>query len=229
MIKKSVARLEAWVDRHFIGVSTLALLLILLVFYLAKNIFITIPAGHGGALWLRFLHGTVQGFHYGEGTKIIFPWDKIYIYDLRVQQESGQFDILTNEGLQISVDITLRFRLSAESLGAITAYAGPDFVKSLVMPTVAAVVRNEAAKYTLQQIFSAERRTVEMRIRDTIADVVSNLIPGELHKGTEIIILDFWFRGMLLPPALQAAIQAKLRSEERRVGKECRSRWSPYH
>ena len=34
--------------------------------------------------------------------------------------------------------------------------------------------------------------------------------------------------------AAQAAIQAALdrrdeRSEERRVGKECRSRWSPYH
>ena len=27
-----------------------------------------------------------------------------------------------------------------------------------------------------------------------------------------------------LPPAIR-----KLRSEERRVGKECRSRWSPYH
>ena len=26
-----------------------------------------------------------------------------------------------------------------------------------------------------------------------------------------------------------AAIQKLLRSEERRVGKECRSRWSPYH
>ena len=26
-----------------------------------------------------------------------------------------------------------------------------------------------------------------------------------------------------------AAISQKLRSEERRVGKECRSRWSPYH
>src|SRR5687767_15202149 len=26
-----------------------------------------------------------------------------------------------------------------------------------------------------------------------------------------------------------AAAQDKLRSEERRVGKECRSRWSPYH
>ena len=26
-----------------------------------------------------------------------------------------------------------------------------------------------------------------------------------------------------------ALIPVKLRSEERRVGKECRSRWSPYH
>ena len=25
------------------------------------------------------------------------------------------------------------------------------------------------------------------------------------------------------------AVNAKFRSEERRVGKECRSRWSPYH
>ena len=24
-------------------------------------------------------------------------------------------------------------------------------------------------------------------------------------------------------------VQLKIRSEERRVGKECRSRWSPYH
>src|SRR2546430_15688013 len=29
--------------------------------------------------------------------------------------------------------------------------------------------------------------------------------------------------------AVQAAQSAQARSEERRVGKECRSRWSPYH
>ena len=28
---------------------------------------------------------------------------------------------------------------------------------------------------------------------------------------------------------IQNLIQDMLRSEERRVGKECRSRWSPYH
>ena len=28
---------------------------------------------------------------------------------------------------------------------------------------------------------------------------------------------------------MSAEVLAKVRSEERRVGKECRSRWSPYH
>ena len=30
-------------------------------------------------------------------------------------------------------------------------------------------------------------------------------------------------------PAVIARFAARSRSEERRVGKECRSRWSPYH
>ena len=36
------------------------------------------------------------------------------------------------------------------------------------------------------------------------------------------------YRGVLLHEDSAAAYD-QLRSEERRVGKECRSRWSPYH
>src|SRR5256885_13211218 len=35
--------------------------------------------------------------------------------------------------------------------------------------------------------------------------------------------------GSRVPVALAAIVRTILRSEERRVGKECRSRWSPYH
>ena len=34
---------------------------------------------------------------------------------------------------------------------------------------------------------------------------------------------------LLVVPALDDAVKSTPRSEERRVGKECRSRWSPYH
>ena len=37
------------------------------------------------------------------------------------------------------------------------------------------------------------------------------------------------FTGLEKRPYSRAATSQKCRSEERRVGKECRSRWSPYH
>ena len=46
--------------------------------------------------------------------------------------------------------------------------------------------------------------------------IVALVIPGTMQKTLGYLI------GIVL-------IVAGLRSEERRVGKECRSRWSPYH
>ena len=57
-------------------------------------------------------------------------------------------------------------------------------------------------------------------------DVMSALIEAA-HRNVHVrLIVDgiSGFLDMLGDPYFQA-----LRSEERRVGKECRSRWSPYH
>ena len=48
---------------------------------------------------------------------------------------------------------------------------------------------------------------------DVMADALASLARGEVHNPLRFVIR---------PPGEQ-------RSEERRVGKECRSRWSPYH
>ena len=39
----------------------------------------------------------------------------------------------------------------------------------------------------------------------------------------------FSIETMPVPKKLKVGETAEIRSEERRVGKECRSRWSPYH
>ena len=43
---------------------------------------------------------------------------------------------------------------------------------------------------------------------------------GNIRKGLNVVVF-------MTPTSV--ALPALLRSEERRVGKECRSRWSPYH
>lgn len=210
MFSAIVRRIEGWGDRHFIGFTVTGLLALFLLVYFSPNIFITIPPGRGGALWLRFLGGTVREFHYGEGLKVIFPWDRIYIYDLRVRQESDQFDVLTNEGLDISVNVTLRFRLNPAALGEITRAAGPDFVKTLVMPSVGATVRQISAKYTAEEIYSTKRGQIEDEIEAELDKTVDQLIEGHVDERPEIIVEDFWFRSITLPAHLAAAIEAKL-------------------
>lgn len=210
MLSAIVRRIEGWIDRYFIGFTVSGLLALFLLVYFAPNIFITIPPGHGGALWLRFLGGTVGRFHYGEGMKVIFPWDKVYIYDLRVKQETDEFDILTNEGLDISVNVTLRFRLNPAALGEITSAAGPDFVKTLVMPSVGATARQIASKYSVQEIYSTKRQQIEDEIQAELIKAVDELIEGRKDEKPEIIVEDFWFRSITLPKQLQAAIEAKL-------------------
>ena len=63
------------------------------------------------------------------------------------------------------------------------------------------------------------------------------MVPGEDELGPVLLapaslfdLLDSLHRVLArLPEATVYDVQAEARSEERRVGKECRSRWSPYH
>ena len=65
-------------------------------------------------------------------------------------------------------------------------------------------------------------------IYDQIASQIKNLIiSGQLAQGDSLPSM------RLLAQELRISVittkRAYERSEERRVGKECRSRWSPYH
>ena len=51
----------------------------------------------------------------------------------------------------------------------------------------------------------------------------------EFTEAAERIIVDFGWDPDNLTEDEISAIRDYIRSEERRVGKECRSRWSPYH
>ena len=47
--------------------------------------------------------------------------------------------------------------------------------------------------------------------------------------GVILALIQLVLSGLLVYQVVSANILSTTRSEERRVGKECRSRWSPYH
>src|SRR3989454_10591707 len=61
---------------------------------------------------------------------------------------------------------------------------------------------------------------------------ITRLVGKTAERGLTLVPLRLYFRGGRAKVELGLARGRKLhdkRSEERRVGKECRSRWAPYH
>ena len=81
------------------------------------------------------------------------------------------------------------------------------------------------AAYTLQEILTVKSDDVEGRVKTYEAIVKGEPIPQPgIPESFRVMLKELQSLGM------DVVVQDKDgRSEERRVGKECRSRWSPYH
>src|SRR5439155_4609014 len=74
--------------------------------------------------------------------------------------------------------------------------------------------------------FSSRRRHTRWP-RDWSSDVCSSDLESYERLRRAAIVLPVIL--VFGPDAFEFDRQTRVRSEERRVGKECRSRWSPYH
>src|SRR5204862_5309987 len=79
--------------------------------------------------------------------------------------------------------------------------------------------------------FFSSRRRHTRSLRDWSSDVCSSdLWREETKLPSEVdLVRQFGVSRITVTRAVRELQAAGLRSEERRVGKECRSRWAPYH
>lgn len=193
-----------------------AFLTIFLVGYLAPLVFISVNSGMAGVLWKRFGGGTVIDVVYGEGFHVIAPWDKMTIYNSRLEHINHSMIALSTNGLNITVDFAVRVRPKLPMLGRLHKEIGPTYVDSIVLPEVVALLRDLFGHFTPEEIYTTKRGIINDSVR---------LAATEIEEGY-IEMEDLLLTRIQLPLSLQEAIENKLTYEQRqlemkfRIGRE---------
>jgi regulator of protease activity HflC (stomatin/prohibitin superfamily) len=190
----------------YLGVLLTAFLLLAL----AQWIFVTVPAGHVGVMWYR-LGGTDTGAPYGEGSRLMSPWNRMEIYDARVQQLSQDFTALTKDGLSITVNASWQFRINDSTVGLLHKFIGPAYVETVLAPLVGSYTRQVFSHYTTDEAYTLRRSEVQDEIRQNVVRDLGPRAPRpDMQAMPWIILENVLIRAMTFPPEVAAAVNRKM-------------------
>ncbi len=187
------------VQRHLPMLVVTTVVTLLLVIYLANSIFISVRPGEAGVLWLRFFGGTVIDQVYGEGMHFIFPWDRMYVYNVRIQEANRDFDVLTKNGLQVRISISIRYYPEYALLAALHQKVGPDYANTVIVPTVEAVLREVVGRLDAEEVYTTNALIVKS-INEAIEQVARRFLNIDAVLITRVE----------LPQSVQNVIQYKI-------------------
>jgi regulator of protease activity HflC (stomatin/prohibitin superfamily) len=210
----------------------------LLVTFLAftmlwRFVVITVPAGHVGVLWKRFNtfdlycwcfagRGTMLNPQQlrGEGLHLIWPWDQLYIYNLRLQSNQQTYNAISQEGVSVTAEINTRFQLMNNSIAVLHKFIGPNYIDTVISPEVGSQARQIISQYTAQQVYTS-REVIQEKIRENVrrglGANLNKLVQPEAMEQPDpknyndylqysIQVLDTLVLSIELPPAIVGAI-----------------------
>jgi regulator of protease activity HflC (stomatin/prohibitin superfamily) len=220
--------LSGWFARERRNMMIGFLVMLFALVYFLPAIVYFIPAGHGGVLWKRFDGGTQLLPARPEGFNLIFPWDKIEVYDLRLKEDSRSYGSIANDGLLVTTDITIRYRLIDSYLGILHQTIGSDYLNSLIVPEVGSVVREIISRYKADELYAQRRQKIQEEIYDQLVDrLMYRGVIGARHADAKasvgdtdetlrgyVYVQDVLIRNVELPEALVQSIERKVQQDQ---------------
>ena len=204
-MKSVCANIREMVRRNRLRIIVAGVVATLLLLFLWPSIVISIKPGELGVLYARFRGGTQLQHTYEEGIHFIQPWNIMYIYDVRVQEETQNIDVLTVDGLTINVQISLRFQIIRDRLPNLHQEIGPNYRDKVVIPIMNSAVRQTIGSYRPDDLYSTARQELQDQM---LVDAVEEM--GRIP----VLIQGFVVKSITLPEVLREAIERKLIAEQ---------------
>ena len=144
---------------HLTNVAILLMVALLVSIVLYPYVVMTVPSGHVGVLWKRFRGGTALDPEQlrDEGLRLIMPWNKLFLYDLRLQSTTETYNAISKDGVSLSAAINIRFRLKHHAIPKLHQIDRTELrPQRWCVPKSAAGCARVIAEYTAEEVYSTE-------------------------------------------------------------------------
>lgn len=186
---------------------------IILFIFLSSSMFLTINPGDRGVLFERFKGGIDPTKTYDQGFHIIAPWNKVYIYDVKVNEAFEKMSVLSKNGLNIDIDLSFRFYPKRDSIGYLHNQVGKAYLDRIIIPEIRSATREVIGKYLPEELYSTKREAIQEEILGICRIKISQ---------KHLVLDDVLIREVKLPQTLQQAIEFKLKEEQESLQYEYR-------
>lgn len=197
---KKTKGLSKWWRQRSVYFKLYLAVLTLVALYMAPSMFYTIEAGEGGVVWLRFFGGVKLDEPKEEGYQFVFPWDKLAVYNLRIQQMPILFQVLDKAGLRIDVEVSVRYHPVRDQLPLLHQEVGREYATKIVAPEVQALIREVFSRYSAEELYTTKRYLLQNVISSAKNEIADRYI----------ILDDLLIKKLSLPKNIAAAIERKL-------------------
>ncbi len=222
-----------FLGRHLPGLSVALMVTFLTATVLYPYVIITVPSGTVGVLWKRFNgfdsycwcfvgRGTILDPRElrDEGLHVIWPWDKLFLYNLRLQSSTQTYNAISKDGVSVGIQINIRFQLFHNPIAVLHKFIGPEYLTSVISPEIGSQAREVISQYTAEEVYTS-REAIQEKIRNnsqkSLGTHLNDLIqtdameqPDPKHYNdflqNSMQILDTLVLGIELPAPIVAAI-----------------------
>lgn len=201
VLTRAVGRLYRRSRVYFITTCLLALFIFL---YFLPHFVVTVKPGEAGVEWSRFAGGTVLDRIYPEGTHLKNPFNTVFIYNVRKQEMAHEMKALTVNGLDVGVQLSIRYHPQYDFLPILHQKIGPGYAQAIVLPEVEAEIRRVIGRFTPEELFTTQGGVLERLVQGAFGQVGENFVTLD----------DVVVKRIVLPDKLVNAIESKLTQEQ---------------
>lgn len=171
-----------------------------------------------GEIGVKVLFGSVKNDVLSSGLHFVNPLYEIKKVDVKTQnytmsgvQDEGNksgddaIRVLASDGLEVTIDLTVLYRVVADDAPKLIQQTGLDFKDKIVRPITRTKIRDNAVYYQAVELFSTKRDEFQQRIYRTIE---------EDFKKRGLLLEQLLVRNITLPNSVKASIESKINAEQ---------------